>query len=100
MYMYMYMYHLYFVYMYNIYVLCPTVVSQEYFIYINDFNPLRNQTNAGKKLYMNVPKQKHGRGKNPPRRLLSGEEATYVEDPRRLLLLLSLLLGVAMKRYY
>ena len=50
---------------------------------------------------MNVPKQKHGRGKNLPRRLLSGEEATYVEDPQPLLLLLLLLLlGVAMKRYY
>ena len=53
-----------------------SVVSHEYFIYISDFNPLRNLTSAGKKLYMNIPKKKHGRGGgNPPRRLLSGDEA-------------------------
>ena len=55
------------------------VLSPECFIFVNDFNPLRNPTGGGKKLYMNIPPNQQigggGRGwsHEAPRRLLSGD---------------------------
>lgn len=55
------------------------LLSPECFIFVNDFNPLRNPTGGGKKLYMNIPPNQQigggGRGwsHEAPRRLLSGD---------------------------
>ena len=62
-----------------LYVYLSLVLSADYFIFINDFNPPKNTTGISKKMYMNVPHHQSigggGRGwsRDAPRRLLSDE---------------------------
>ncbi|XP_019864425.1 PREDICTED: WD repeat-containing protein 11-like isoform X2 [Amphimedon queenslandica] len=55
------------------------LLSADYFIFINDFNPPKNTSGTSKKMYMNVPHHQSigggGRGwsRDAPRRLLSDE---------------------------
>ena len=60
------------------------VLSQECFIFVNDFSPLRTPTGGGKKLYMSMPQNNGGVwGGNKvkdTRQLVSGDSQRYMHD--------------------